>query len=582
LQTKFWTCKEFNYKILSKVDHNLKLSDLLINCLEAEGVEYVFGMPGEETNDLMISLLDSKKIKFILVRHEQAAAFMADVYGRLTQKVGVCLSTLGPGATNLTTGVANANMDRSPILAITGQTNRYSLHKESHQNMDVITMFKPITKWNWSIRNPDSLPEIIRRSFKISLDEKAGAVHLELPQDVAKKNSDIKPIIAQPVLRARPNQDLVKIAAKLIYDARMPLLLVGNGCIRGNASSHLRKFVDQTCICSMNTFMAKGVISDKSERHLQTIGIKEADHAQLAMREADLVIAVGYDLVEYSPRNWNRDLKKKIIHIDFTAAEVDTYYPPTVEIAADIEYTIDAILEEFRKGGVKRDKREEKLDLGFPRHGIPSVFRKVKQEVVWRIERYKDDLSYPMKPEKLLCDVRNSLKEDDIIISDVGAHKLWIAKVYKTYSPNTCIITNGFCSMGFALPGAIAIKLARPNQKVVAMCGDGGFLMNVQELETAARLKLPVIVVIWCDSDLGMISLKQLDEFGRSAFTRFNNPDFVKLAESFGAKGYDVKSSIELRNVLEKTKESIDVPVVISVNVDYSRNRILLDDDFSG
>jgi acetolactate synthase-1/2/3 large subunit len=556
----------------------MKVSDLFIKCLEAEGVEYIFGMPGEETNDLMMSLSGSKKIMFILVRHEQAAAFMADVYGRMTQKVGVCLATLGPGATNLTTGVANANMDRSPILAITGQTNTYSLHKESHQNMDVITMFKPITKWNWSIRNPDSLPEIIRRSFKISLDEKAGAVHLELPQDIAKKNSDIKPIRTQQVLRARPNQDLVKIAAKLIYEARMPLLLVGNGCIRGNASSHLRKFVEQTGICSMNTFMAKGVISDRSERHLQTIGIKEADHAQIAMKEADLVIAIGYDLVEYSPRNWNRDLKKQIIHIDFTPAEVDTYYPPTVEIAADIEYTMDAILEEFRQ----KERKKDNTSLGFPRHEIPSVFEKVKHEVMWRIERYKNDLSYPMKPEKLISDVRNSLEEDDIIISDVGAHKLWIAKVYKTYTPNTCIITNGFCSMGFALPGAIAAQLARPNQKVVAMCGDGGFLMNVQELETAARLKLPIITIVWCDSDLGMISLKQIDEFGKSAFTRFNNPDFVKLAESFGAKGYDIKSSIELTRILEKAKESIDVPVVISVNVDYSRNRILIDDNFNG
>ncbi len=356
----------------------------------------------------------------------------------------------------MTTGVANANMDRSPILAITGQTDTGVLHKESHQNMDVITMFKPITKWNWSIRNPDSIPEIIRRTFKISLDEKAGAVHLELPQDIAKKNSDIKPIRTQEFLRSRPNQDLVEIAANFIYDARMPLLLVGNGCIRGNASSHLRKFVEQTGICSMNTFMAKGVISDKSERHLQTIGIKEADHAQIAMKKADLVIAVGYDLVEYSPNNWNTDLKKKIIHIDFTPAEVDTYYPPTVEIAADIEYTLDAILDKFQE---KEGKKGNSNLGGFSRHEIPSVFKKVKQEVVWRIERYRDDLSYPMKPEKLVSDVRNALEEDDIVISDVGAHKLWIAKVYKTYSPNTCIITNGFCSMGFALPGAIAVSL---------------------------------------------------------------------------------------------------------------------------
>ncbi len=556
----------------------MKVSNLFIKCLETEGVEYIFGIPGEETNDIMMSLSDSKKINFILVRHEQAAAFMADVYGRLTQKVGVCLSTLGPGATNLATGVANANMDRSPILAITGQTNTDVLHKESHQNMDVITMFKPITKWNWSILNPDDIPEITRRAFKISLDEKAGAVHLEIPQDIAKKSSEIKPIGAQGFLRSRPNQDLVKTAAKLIYEAIMPILLVGNGCIRGNASYHLRKFVEQTGICSMNTFMAKGVISDRSKRHLQTIGIKEADHAQIAMRESDLVIAIGYDLVEYSPKNWNRDLKKKIIHIDFTPAEVDTYYPPRVEIAADIGYTIDAILAELHQKGEKK----ENSNLRFPWHEIPSVFKNVKQEVEWRIERYNHDFSYPVKPEKLVYDVRNALEEDDIVISDVGAHKLWIAKVYKTYSPNTCIITNGFCSMGFALPGAIAAQLARPKQKVVAMCGDGGFLMNIQELETAARLRLPIIIVVWCDSDLGMISLKQIDEFGKSAFTKFNNPDFVKLAGSFGANGYDVKSTFELPETLEKATESTDVPVIISVKVDYSRNRVLLDDSFIG
>jgi acetolactate synthase I/II/III large subunit len=535
-------------------------------------------LPGEETNDLMMSLLDSKQIKFILVRHEQAAAFMADVYGRITQKVGVCLSTLGPGATNLTTGVANANMDRSPVLAITGQTETHLLHKESHQNMDAVTMFKPITKWSWSIRNADSIPEIIRRAFKISLEEKAGGVHLVLPRDIAKQNSDIEPIRTQALSRPKPAHKLVEIAAKMIAEAEQPLLLLGNGVIRGNATSCLRQFVEDTGIYSMNTFMAKGIISDKSERHLQTIGIKEADHSQIAMKEADLVVAVGYDLVEYSPKNWNKDLNKKIIHIDFTYAEVDTYYPPTVEISADIEYTIDAILDELKK------KKKNNCNLGkFPRYGkTPHLFMKIKQEIVRRTNRFNDDFSYPIKPQKLLQDVRNALDEKDIVISDVGAHKLWIAKVYDTFNPNTCLITNGFCSMGFALPGAIAAQLARSNQKVVAMCGDGGFLMNVQEIETAVRLKLPIIIIVWCDCDFGMISLKQIHEFGKSAFTRFNNPDFVTLAQSFGARGYDVKSTKDFCNILEKAKESTDVPVIISINVDYSRNRILLDDNFIG
>lgn len=558
----------------------LKASDLFIRSLEAEGVEYIFGIPGEETSDLIMSLLDSK-IKFVLVRHEQAAAFMADMYGRLTQKVGVCLSTLGPGATNLTTGVANANMDRSPILVITGQTDTDFLHKESHQNMDAVAMFKPITKWRWSIRNADSIPEILRRAFKIALEEKAGAVHLELPQDIAKMESDIKPIKTQQVFRSRPNEELIEKAAKLILESKTPILLVGNGCIRGRASLYVRKFVEKTGICSMNTFMAKGVISDKSDRHLHTIGIREADHASIAMREADLVIAIGYDLVEYSPKHWNGSLDKKIIHIDFTPAESDTYYPPTIEIAADIEYTMYAILEEIERIRKQDETEEEKQrQYRIPHSDLPELFKTIKGEIVWRLERYKNDFSYPIKPEKLVLDVRDALDESDIVISDVGVHKLWIAKIYNTYTPNTCIVPNGFCSMGFSLPAAIAAQLVDPSHKIVVMCGDGGFLMNVQEIETAVRLRLPIIVIVWCDYDYGMISLKQKYEFGRSAFTKFNNPNFVKLAESFGAIGYNVRSTEEFSKVLEKAKVSKSSPVIISIDVDYSRNRLLLDDSF--
>ena len=370
----------------------MKASDLFIRCLESEGVEYIFGLPGEETNDLMFSLAHSQ-IKFILVRHEQGAAFMADVYGRLTQKVGVCLSTLGPGATNLITGVASANMDRSPILAITGQTDSNLRHKESHQNMDVVSIFKPITKWRWSIHSADVIAEIVRRAFKTSIEEKAGAVHLELPEDIAKGKSDIKPIIKpHRTLRSRPSHSLIKNAVKMILSAKMPVILVGNGCIRGNASSHIRKFVERTGIFSMNTFMAKGVISDKSERHLQTIGIKEADHALIALREADLVIAIGYDLVEYSPKNWNRNLDKKIIHIDFTPSEVETYYPPNIEIAADIGYTVDAILLEVNKEKVKLEKQEKiktnnaQYSIDIPYFEIPESFQK-NQETNYRKNR---------------------------------------------------------------------------------------------------------------------------------------------------------------------------------------------------
>ena len=553
----------------------IKASDLLVRCLDTEEVEYIFGIPGEENADLMISLLDSK-IKFILTRHEQGAAFMADVYGRLTGKVGVCLATLGPGATNLATGVANANMDRSRLLAITGQKDSHLLHKESHQNMDVITMFKPITKWNWSIRNAKNIPEIIRRAFKIALSEKPGATHVELPQDIAKRQSNIPPITPQKIHRPKANENLITEAATIILQAKKPMLFIGNGCIREDASLAMRRFVEKTGVCSMNTFMAKGVIRDDHERHLRTIGIKEADHALIAMKEADVVIAVGLDLVEYSPKNWNSNLDKKIIHIDFTPSEVYTFYRPEVEIVSDIEHAIDSILEEMEK---QQNIHPELFEL--PRKDIPETFGRIKQEVDVRTEFFKDATSYPIQPEKLIIDVRNSLGEHDIVLSDVGVHKLWISKIYKTYEPNTCIIPNGFCSMGFAVPGAIAAKMVHPNRNVVAMCGDAGFLMNVQELETAVRLHLPIIIVIWCDGDLGLISLKQLDEFGKTGYTRFDNPDFALLAKSFGAIGYHVKSVKEFEEKMECAKQETEKPTIIAVDVNYSRNRLLLDDNFT-
>lgn len=522
----------------------------------------------------MMSLMNSK-IKFILTRHEQSAAFMADVYGRITDKVGVCLATLGPGATNLTTGIANANMDRSKVVAITGQTDTNSLHKESHQNMDVITMFKPITKWNWSIRNADSIPEIIRRAFKLSAEEKTGATHIEFPQDIAKVESDMLPIPKKQVLRSLPNMFLIKKTVKLILEAKKPLILVGNGCIRGNSTYYVRKLTEMTGICSMNTFMGKGVISDKSERHLQTIGIQEADHALIAMKDADLVIAIGYDLVEYSPKFWNGKLDKKIIHIDFTPAEVDTYYPLIVEIAADIELTIDSILLELEK-----EKKINPHINGYPRYDMPELFKKIKKQVVQKISEYQNDTSYPIKPEKLVIDVRRLLDKNDIVISDVGVHKLWIAKIYDTYNPNTCIIPNGFCSMGFSVPGAIAAQLVFPDKTIVVMCGDGAFLMNIQELETAVRLKLPIIIIVWCDNEFGLIALKQKMEFGQTDFTKFRNPDFVKLAESFGAIGYKINSTEEFLSSLNKAKQSIDTPVIIAVDIDYSRNSILFNDEY--
>ena len=552
----------------------MKASDLLVKCLESEGVEYVFGIPGEENADLMISLSESS-IKFILTRHEQGAAFMADVYGRLTGKVGVCLATLGPGATNLVTGVANANMDRSRLLAITGQTDSHLLHKESHQNLDVVQMFEPITKWSWSIRNAKNIPEIVRRAFKIALTEKPGATHIELPQDIAKHESDILPIGYQEVFRSKANQSQIKLAAQMILEAKRPLLFVGNGCAREEASKSIRAFVKRTRIFSINTFMGKGVIPDDYPTHLQTIGIKNADHALKAVLDADVIISVGYDLVEYTPRMWNSGLDKKIIHIDFTPSEVYTYYRHDVEIVADIGSAMGSILKEL-----ERLQTENRGCKSYPRKEVPETFQRIRSEVIQRIEIFKDDLAYPVKPEKMIFDVRKALGTKDIVISDVGTHKLWIAKIYQTFEPNTCIISNGFASMGFALPGALGAKLAFPERAVVAMTGDGGFLMNVQELETAVRMGLSVIVVVWVDNDLNLISTKQKHEFGKSVFTKFDNPDFVQIARSFGAQGFHVKSVREFSETMQRAKTISGVPVVIAVDVDYSRNEILFDDSF--
>ena len=552
----------------------MKASDLFVKCLESEGVEYVFGIPGEENADLMMSLSESS-IKFVLTRHEQGAAFMADVYGRLTGKVGVCLATLGPGATNLVTGVANANMDRSRLLAITGQTDSHLLHKESHQNLDVVQMFGPITKWSWSIRNAKNIPEIVRRAFKIALTEKPGATHIELPQDIAKHESHIPPIGYQEVFRSKANQSQIKRATQMILEAKRPLLFVGNGCAREEASKSIRAFVKRTGIFSINTFMGKGVIPDDCPTHLQTIGIKNADHALKAVLDADVIISVGYDLVEYTPRMWNSQLDKKIIHIDFTPSEVYTYYRPDVEIGADIGSAMNSILKEL-----DRLQTENRNCKSYPRKEIPETFQMIRSEVIQRIEIFKDDDVYPVKPEKMIFDVRKALGTEDIVISDVGTHKLWIAKIYQTFEPNTCIISNGFASMGFALPGALGAKLAFPEKAVVAMTGDGGFLMNVQELETAVRMGLSIIVVVWVDNDLNLISTKQKHEFGKSVFTKFDNPDFVQIARSFGAQGFHVKSVREFSETMQMAKTVTGVPVVIAVDVDYSRNEILFDDSF--
>jgi acetolactate synthase I/II/III large subunit len=536
----------------------MKTCDLLVKCLENEGVEYVFGVPGEETLDFMDSLGRSG-ITFILTRHEQSAAFMADAYGRLSGRAGVCLSTLGPGATNLLTGIADAFLDRSPLLAITGQAELGRIHKESHQYVDIVKNFGTVTKWNTRIDIPDVVPEVVRKAFKVAETEKPGSVHLELPEDVAAQKVGRVYQTTIPPIRARrgsPDRHSLRQAAELIEESSNPLILAGNGVVRKNAASQLRKFAELFGIPVVTTFMGKGAITAESDCSVGTVGLGRDRQVTDVFRKADLVIAVGYDLVEYNPCKWNPDADKKIIHIDFTTSEVDVHYVPEVEIISDIRESLE-LLEGMtscnKKGAYVAHLREELVET-FEREG--------------RID------SWPVRPERVLYAVRKVLEHDDIVLSDVGTHKMWVAKFYPVYDNNTLLISNGFASMGFALPAAIGAKLLYPHKKVVAICGDGGFLMNVQEVETACRLGLNMVIVIFRDGGYDLIKWKSMSKFGSCNWLDFSNPNFVTLAESFGAVGFSVTCSEGMEQVLADAL-SKKGPVIVDVPIDYSRNESL-------
>jgi|TARA_Y100000590_G_scaffold245144_1_gene275549 acetolactate synthase-1/2/3 large subunit len=539
----------------------LKASDLFVRCLEAEGVEKIFGVPGEENADFMISLIDSP-IEFVLCRHEQAAAFMADGYGRLTGKAGVCLSTLGPGVTNLVTGLADANMDRAPTVAIIGQASTSRLHKESHQNMDSIRMLRPISKWAHSIYKPDTIPEMVRKAFKIAEQEKPGVTVLELPEDIAKKEAE-SPTLIEPrkTRRAAADHKAVKAAVDAIMNAKNPIILSGNGAIRKRASNQLRRMAEKTGIRVVNTFMGKGAVSRSDPHCLYTIGLQGQDHVNAALYEADVVVAIGYDLVEYAPKLWNKQTKKTIVHIDFWAAEIDEDYIVDVEVVSDVAdalWQINELLDAEYKDKLPLSKIEDHQTL---RKTITDDF-----------EMEKDDKTFPMKPQKVLWDIREILEPSDILLSDVGAHKMWIARYYQCDEPNTCLISNGFCTMGFAFPAGMGAKFAFPDTRVVAVCGDAGFLMNVQDIETAVRHKLNIVTVILMDGEYGLIKWKQQNQFeGKHSELKFDNPDFAMLAQSFGAWGKVISSADEFKPALEEAFKQ-NGPALIGVPIDYSEN----------
>ena len=540
---------------------NMKTSDLFIKCLENEGIEYIFGVPGEENADFLMSLQNSKKIKFILTRHEQGAAFMAESYGKLTGKLSCCLSTLGPGATNLLTGVADANMDHSPVLVITGQGSSDRLHKESHQIMDVCNMFESVTKWTTSIRNPNTIPEIVRKAVRLATLEKPGAVHIELPEDIAKLDVETKPLRSFPFRRSIAEDAVIYKAYKLMSESNSPILIAGNGAIRKRSSRQLREFCERTNIPVVTTFMGKGAVDCNSDYCLSTVGLGAIDFGDIAIKNSDLVITLGYDMVEYHPKLWSRNSEAKIIHIDFEAAEIDECYIPEVEVVGDLAHSLSVLNNIIDKEGIKS------YDFKY--------VKKMRAEIKEDYEHYKDDEQKGLiKPQKFLYDLRKFLNKDDILISDVGAHKMWIARNYPCYEPNTCIIPNGFCSMGYALPAVIAASLINNDHKIFSICGDAGFLMNLQEMETAKRLNSNFVVIIWEDKSYGLIKWKQQAQFGRSTELDFDNPDWEKLAKSFDWNYIYEDDSSNIFNKLEETN-SFKGPTLFVIPIDYSENEKL-------
>ncbi len=532
----------------------MKAADLFVRCLENENVEYVFGVPGEEILQLVDSLSTST-VQFVTSRHEQGAAFMADVYGRLTGRAGVCLSTLGPGATNLVTGVADANMDMAPLVAVSGQAPTTRLHKKSHQVIDLVDLFEPITKFSAQVRTPEIIPEIVRKAFKLAEAETPGACFIELPQNVAEEDlAELPPLRRQSPLPPSPNPIALEYVAKLIDAAQRPLVMAGHGVVRAGAADRLVAFAETLNIPVVTTFMAKGVMPASHRMFLGTTGLQSKDYNFCGFKRADLVICVGYDMVEYHPYLWRRE-SQNVVHIHSAPAEVDEHYILSGGLVGDIGASISAL--------TARCCHHRHRLSGAPRRSLLA-----------EIQERAHDQGFPVKPQKIVHDLRQALAPDDIVISDVGAHKMWLARLYPTERPNTCIISNGFAAMGIALPGAVAAALVHPGKHVVAVTGDGGFMLNSQELETAVRLGLSFVVLIWNDSSYGLIEWKQICQLGRTSCVDFGNPDFVQYAKSFGANACRIGKAAELLPALRAAIARKGI-TVIDCPVDYRENLVL-------
>ena len=533
------------------------VAQLLVSCLENEGVEYVFGLPGEE-NLQVIDAITSSSIRFITTRDERGAAFMADTYGALTGKAGVCLSTLGPGAINLLLGVANAQLDSHPLVALTAQAGLDRLYKESHQVVDLVSLFRPVTKWGDLVTLPASAPELIRKAFKQAQTERPGATFVILPEDVAERPAEGEPLPVNVPRDPSPSVDQVHRAANVLARAKDPVVLAGAGVARDQAMASLLRFSERLQVPVATTFLGKGVFPDDHPNALGTIGFMVKDYANFGFDRADVVVAVGYDLVEYAPSRWNPARDKQIVHVHRTVAEVDANYTLAVGLQGSIGETLDEIAAE--------------RDLHPPGGRVPPVKKLVQEE----LDRGAADDAFPLSPARIVADIREAMGRQDIVLCDTGAAKMWMARLYPTYAPNTCLISNGLATMAFALPGAFAAKLAFPDRKVLAAVGDGAFLMSAAEIETAVREQVPIVILVWVDGGYGLIGWKQDIHFGRRAAVSFDNPDFVRYAESFGARGYAIRAAGELLPTLRKALDD-DAVSVIACPVDYRENARLVE-----
>ncbi len=536
----------------------MKASDLFIKALENEGVKYIFGVPGEENLDFLDSLKNSS-IKLVLTRHEQAAGFMAATYGRFTGEPGVCLSTLGPGATNFVTAAAYAQLGAMPMMMITGQKPIKKSKQGQFQIVDVVDMFQSMTKFTKQIISGDSIPSLVREAFRLAKEERPGAVHLELPEDIAAEESH-EPIFHVPQnMRSGPNHLAIQDAAKMIKESKMPLILIGAGANRKRTSEALAQFIDKTKIPFFNTQMGKGVVDEGHELFLGTAALSSDDYLHYAIDKADLIINVGHDVIEKPPFFMEHG-GKKVIHVNFFSAELDQVYFPDLDVVGDIASSIRMMTEA----------------IDHQSHWDFSFFQRVKEEVDVHIRKYFDDTRFPMLPQRVVNEIRKALPDDGIVTLDNGIYKIWFARNYKAYKPNTLLLDNALATMGAGLPSGMAAKLFNPDKKVVAVCGDGGFMMNSQELETAVRLNLNMVVIILNDNAYGMIKWKQegmgFDNFGLD----YGNPDFVKYAESYGAHGYRVTSSENFTETLEACLASEEGVHLIECPMDYSLNHEIL------